>query len=231
HKGAIDLVTDVDRAAEDLIAERLRAAFPDHQLVGEEGARGATGTSNASAYRWVIDPLDGTTNYAHGYPHFAVSIGLEYAGTPLLGAIYDPLLDELFVAGAGRGATLNGRRLAVSDTRALIDSLLATGFPYDLERRGRSNALWEAFNERSQGVRRAGSAALSLCYVAAGRLDGYWERPIRPWDMAAGALIVVEAGGQISRLAGEPFAIDGGEIVASNRLLHPAILEIIGERT
>jgi len=231
HKGVIDLVTDADRAAESLIAERLRVAFPDHQLLGEEGARSAAVASQASPYRWVIDPLDGTTNYTHGYPHFAVSIGLEREGDPILGAVYDPMLDELFVAQTGCGATLNGVRLAVSSATTLIDSLLATGFPYDLERRRESNALWEAFNERAQGVRRAGSAALGLCYVAAGRLDGYWERPLRPWDMAAGAIIITEAGGQISRLDGEPFTIDAGEIVATNRHLHAPMLEIIRERT
>jgi len=141
------------------------------------------------------------------------------------------MLDELFVAQTGCGATLNGVRLAVSSATTLIDSLLATGFPYDLEQRRESNALWESFNERAQGVRRAGSAALGLCYVAAGRLDGYWERPLRPWDMAAGAIIVTEAGGQTSRLDGEPFVIDAGEIVATNRHLHVPMLEIIRERT
>ncbi len=227
-KGTIDLVTDADRASEALIAGELHAAFPDHRLVGEEGARGVDPRESGKAdFGWVIDPLDGTTNFAHGYPHFAVSIALEYRGDPMLGVVYDPMRDELFVAEHGLGATLNDQPLRVSTTGELIRSLLATGFPYDLSRRAESNALWDDFNGRCQGVRRDGAAALNLCYVAAGRLDGFWERPLQPWDVAAGALIVSEAGGTVTALEGGPFDVYDHQVLATNGVLHGPMSEVI----
>ncbi|MDP9356185.1 MAG: inositol monophosphatase [Chloroflexota bacterium] len=233
-KGTIDLVTDADRAAEALIAGRLRETYPDHRLLGEEGARGSAEVEGqegeASPYGWVIDPLDGTTNYAHGYPHFAVSIALERAGTLLLGVVYDPMRDELFVAERGQGASLNGIPLRVTGTDALIGSLLATGFPYDQAVRAEAAAIWNAFLFLTQGVRRDGSAALNLCYVAAGRLDGFYERPLQPWDMGAGALMVEEAGGRVSDFRGGVFDLYGHEAIASNGALHETILSVIHEQ-
>ncbi len=231
-KGTVDLVTEADQGAEALIAERVRAAFPDHRLLGEEGARGsgeAGGGGAASPYGWLVDPLDGTTNYAHGLPHFAVSIALEHAGALLVGVVYDPMRDELFVAERGGGATLNGERLQVSTTDQLVRSVLVTGFAYDLARRGEQATVWRAFLTQVQAIRQTGSAALNLCYVAAGRLDGYWERPLQPWDMAAGALIVAEAGGSVGDFRNDPFRPYGDEVLASNGRLHPALLAVLAE--
>lgn len=227
-KSAIDMVTEADRASEALIAERLRARYPDHRLLGEEGARGAAETATASLYRWVIDPLDGTTNFAHGMPGFAVSIGLEYDGAPIVGVVFDPIRNELFVARQGGGATLNGAPLRVSATDDLLRSLLATGFSYDLAKRPRQAETWLAFLTRVQSIRQTGSSALNLCSVAAGRLDGYWEGAVLPWDVAAGVLMVREAGGAVSRFDGAPFASDNGDLVASNGVIHQAMLAIIG---
>jgi myo-inositol-1(or 4)-monophosphatase len=228
-KGTVDLVTDADRASEALIAAKISTAFPDHALVGEEGTRGPSGQIDRSGYSWTIDPLDGTTNYAHGYPHFAVSIAMEHVGETLLGVIYDPTRDELFEATRGGGATLNGKALGVSKTDELIRSLLATGFPYDLTARGESTALWNAFLNICQGTRRDGSAALNLAYVAAGRLDGFWERPLNPWDIAAGALIVQEAGGIVSGFDGGLFDPFDREVIASNGQIHDAMLEVVAQ--
>lgn len=225
-KGAIDLVTDADRAAEALIAERLRAACPDHDLIGEEGAR-ADPAQRLSPFRWLVDPLDGTTNYAHGFPHFAVSIGLEQDGQPLLGAVYDPIKDECFVGVRDRGATLNGRPLRVSATAHLLGALLTTGFSYDLERRVRQAEVWRAFITQVQAVRQTGSSALNLCYIAAGRLDGYWERGIAPWDVGAGAAILLAAGGRVSDFRGGPFRAEDRVVLASNGRLHEALLAVI----
>ena len=227
YKGAVDLVTEVDRAAEALIAERLRAAFPDHQLLGEEGARGDS--AKTSSYRWLIDPLDGTTNFAHGVPHFAVSIGLEQHDLPLVGVVYDPLRDELFAAARGAGATRNGRPLRVSSTHELVRSLLATGFSYRLDRRAEQAEIWQALIDQVQAIRQTGSSALNLSYIAAGRLDGYWERWISPWDVSAGVMIVLEAGGSVSDYRGGPFRSELTEIVASNGILHGDLLTVIAE--
>jgi myo-inositol-1(or 4)-monophosphatase len=228
-KSAIDMVTEADKASEALIAERLRARYPTHRLLGEEGARGAAGTEAASPFRWVIDPLDGTTNFAHNMPGFAVSIGLEYGGTPVVGVVFDPIRDELFLARQGGGATLNGATLRVSSSDDLLRSLLATGFSYDLAKRPKQAETWLAFLTRVQAIRQTGSSALNLCAVAAGRLDGYWEDAVLPWDVAAGVLMVREAGGTVSRFRGEPFATDDGDLVASNGLMHDSMLTIINQ--
>lgn len=230
RKGTIDLVTDADRASETLITAGIRETFPNHRLVGEEGARGAADTGQgASPYGWVVDPLDGTTNFAHRYPHFAVSIALEQAGEPILGVVYDPMRDEMFVGEAGVPSLLNDRPISVSSTGALLSSLLASGFPYDLSERRESNALWQAFNGSAQGVRRDGAAALNLCYVAAGRLDAYWERPVQPWDMAAGVVIVRGAGGTISSLEHDDHDVYGREVVATNGPLQGQVRGLIRE--
>ncbi len=223
-KGPVDLVTEADQAAETLIANRLRTACPDHELLCEEGSRGAT---SPSSFRWVVDPLDGTTNFAHGMPTFAVSIALEELGTPVLGVVYDPMRDELFVARRGRGATLNGTTIHVSATPALITSMLATGFSYDVARRAHQAAIWRDLLMHVQAIRQTGSAALNLCYIASGRLDGYWERGIAPWDVAAGALVVLEAGGAVTDMRGDAFQSDGGEILATNGVLHRGLLEVL----
>ncbi len=224
-KGIIDLVTEADKASEALVAGLVRERWPEHDLLGEEGAR----SDSASPVRWVIDPLDGTTNFAHNLPTFAVSIGLEHAGAPLLGAVYDPMRDEMYAAVRGRGATLNGEPIRVSGSDVLLTSLLATGFSYDMETRGRQAHLWATFLTRAQAIRQTGSAALNLCYVAAGRLDGYWERGIAPWDVAAGAVILLEAGGTVTDFAGEPFRSDNQVVLASNGLLHQQLMDIIRE--
>jgi len=229
-KGTVDLVTDADRASEALIAARITDAFPSHRLLGEEGARGASDSGeHAPEYGWIVDPLDGTTNYAHGYPHFAVSIALEQQGTVILGVVYDPMRDELFVAERGGGATLNGVPLHVSTVDQLIRGLLATGYPYDIDQRGETAALWNIFVNAAQGTRRDGAAALNLAYVAAGRLDGFWERPLQPWDIAAGGLLVSEAGGRVTSYDHGPFDPYRREVIASNGLIHGAMVAVIDE--
>jgi myo-inositol-1(or 4)-monophosphatase len=228
HKSAVDLVTDVDVQSEHEVCTALLAAFPDHTILGEEGGARA-GPDSDRRFRWIVDPLDGTTNYAHGFPFFCVSIGLEVQGELALGVVYAPSLDELFVAERGGGASLNGRPIHVSETGYLPDALLATGFPYERNLLERALRSFEALSFKSQAVRRAGSAALDLCYVACGRLDGYWEHQVKPWDMAAGALLVTEAGGTISRVDASSFAVDGGEVLASNGALHAALVGALAE--
>jgi myo-inositol-1(or 4)-monophosphatase len=223
-KGIIDLVTEADRAAEDLIASRLRSVCPEHDLLCEEGS---VGIALGAAYRWVVDPLDGTTNFAHGLPTFAVSIALEDEGVPVIGVVYDPMRDELFVARRGGGATLNGAPIRVSTVDQLIASILVTGFSYEFARRAHQAEIWRDFLTRVQAIRQTGSAALNLCYIAAGRLDGYWERGLSPWDVAAGAVIVTEAGGMVTDLHGGAFRSDDREIVASNGRLHGELLGVI----
>lgn len=223
-KGTIDLVTEADQAAEDLIAGRLRELYPSHELLCEEGSRGA---ENESTFRWVVDPLDGTTNFAHGLPTFAVSIALEEAGEPIVGVVYDPMRDELFAATRGGGATLNGLPIHVSGVDQLIGSLLVTGFSYDFAYRARQAEVWRDFLTRVRAIRQTGSSALNLCYIAAGRLDGYWERGINAWDVAAGALLVTEAGGKVSDLRGGPYRSDDRQIVASNGAIHGDMLQVI----
>lgn len=221
YKGDVDIVTVADRASEKLITSRLRQELPDHGIYGEEGTR-----QNLEAeYRWYVDPLDGTTNFAHGFPFFAVSMGLEHrpAGLPenedgemVAGVIYEPLRDELFYAERGAGAYLNGKRIHVSKTTQLQESLLATGFPSQKRHENPNIHFYHQVTLRTHGVRRAGAAALDLAYTACGRVDGYWEFHLNPWDTAAGSLLVEEAGGTMSRFDGSKFLLDSKEILATN---------------
>jgi len=222
---SIDLVTEVDRACEALIVGALERERPDDAVLAEEGS----GRDREGApWRWIIDPLDGTTNYAHGYPRFCVSIGVEHHGERTVGVVYDPLLDELFHAVRGGGAWLGERRLQVSREADLGNALLATGFAYDVRRTRDDNVeQFARFLKASRAVRRDGSAALDLCYVAAGRFDGFWEFKLHAWDVAAGLLIVEEAGGRCTDARGGPPLRSGRETVASNGLVHPAMLEIL----
>jgi myo-inositol-1(or 4)-monophosphatase len=221
YKGAIDLVTSVDRECERCIVEVLRNSFPNHSILAEE----ETDWVGAEGNQWIIDPLDGTTNFAHGYPQFCVSIALECNAEVILGLVYDPLRDECFKAAKGEGATLNGAPIRVSGVKELDKALLATGFPYDQrEEADFYLSFFKAFMTHSQGIRRNGSAALDLCYVACGRIDGFWELKLRPWDTAAGALIVEEAGGRLSDLAGNKFSIWGKETLASNGVIHDELV-------
>lgn len=222
---SIDLVTEVDRACEKLIVSAIERERPGDGVLAEEGhGREAPG----SEWRWVIDPLDGTTNFAHGYPRFCVSIGVERDGVREVGVVYDPLLDELYHAVRGGGAWLGERRLAVSSRDQLGRALVATGFAYDVHRSSHDNAACFArMLKAARGIRRDGSAALDLCYVAAGRLDAYWEHKLHAWDIAAGALIVEEAGGRVTAVDGGPLPADGSSVVATNGLLHEPVMERI----
>lgn len=224
HKGAINIVTDVDLASEKLIREAISTYYPRHEILAEEGGL----AQSASDYRWVVDPLDGTTNYAHGYPVFCVSIALEYKGETILGVVYDPMRDELFTAERGGGAWLNNRRIRVSDTSDLMHSLLSTGFPYDIRTSTLTNLdHWANFAMNAQALRRDGAAAIDLCYVACGRFDGFWELNLSPWDTAAGALLVEEAGGRISDFKGGKFSNYEPQVLASNGLIHDRMIEVI----
>jgi len=228
-KGPVDLVTDTDRTLETLIVEELRRAFPDHHIVGEEGA-GADQAGDAE-YVWYIDPLDGTTNFAHGYPQCGISLGLTRRGEPHFGIVHDPLRDETFVAQQGAGATLNGEPIRVSETAELDRALLGTGFPYDRrDHAGFYLGFFRDFMERSQGLRRAGSAALDLCWVACGRLDGFWEWKLKPWDTAAAVAILREAGGHASNFNGGPFSLFDQHTLASNGRIHAAMMAVLSAR-
>jgi myo-inositol-1(or 4)-monophosphatase len=222
----IDLVTEADHEAEAAVLGILQRAFPAHAMLAEESGA----TVQTSEHRWIIDPLDGTTNFAHGYPQFCVSIAYERRGRVQLAIILDALKKECFVARRGKGARLNGHPIQVSGTDTLGAALLSTGFPYDRRARRRFYlSFWEAFMMRVQGVRRTGSAALDLAYVACGRTDGFWEFGLKPWDVAAGALVVEEAGGRVTNMDDTPVDLSRGQIVASNRSLHQAMLETIAE--
>jgi myo-inositol-1(or 4)-monophosphatase len=228
---AVDWVTQYDKAAEDVILERLARHFPDHQVVAEESGH----HDNASAYTWYIDPLDGTTNFSHQHPTFAVSMGLYQGETPQVGVVYDPMRDECFSAVAGGGAQVERRGkiypLRVSETAALLTSLLASGFPYDRHTSGHDNiAQTRAFLKRAQGMRRHGAAALDMAYVAAGRLDGYWEFKLSSWDIAAGVLLVEEAGGSVTGIDGRPFTLSPRpSLVASNGRIHEAMIDVLND--
>jgi len=222
HKGRYDLVTDVDRRSEEVITAALRDAFPDVGIFAEEGVRSRTDAE----WVWIVDPLDGTTNYASGYPAFCISIALRHHDDIVMSVVYEPVRDELFEAIRGQGAKLNGAPIRVSDTDELSQSLLATGFPYDRCEQPETNLdRFCAMTLRTRGVRRGGSAALDLCYTACGRLDGYWEIRLNPWDISGGALIVLEAGGKLSDLRGGRYDWSGRETVASNGRLHQKLLE------
>ena len=220
YKGEVDLVTEADRSAEKLIAARIRKQWPSHDLLAEEGSRNDTG----SDFRWYVDPLDGTTNFAHGYPVFCVSIALEYRKERIAGVIYDPCRNEMFAAEKGSGSTLNGRRVSVSRIGRLAESLLGTGFPSHKRHKNPNIHFYHQITLRSHGVRRAGSAALDLCCVACGRYDAFWEFNLNPWDTAAGVLLVEEAGGKITNFTGGPFEISSREVLASNSLVHGELL-------
>ncbi len=221
-KGRIDLVTEMDLRSEEMIVRRIRSEFPDHRILAEEqGERGE------SSWKWIIDPLDGTTNYAHGYRFFCVSIALEADGEVLLGAVYDPVTGELFEAAKGEPATLNGKVIGVSTERELGESLLCTGFSYKSEAMRRNLRHFEEFLLSARAVRRDGSAALDLCYLACGRFDGFWEIALNPWDVAAGKLIAERAGARVSRFDGMDCSIYDGEILASNGRIHEQMTELL----
>jgi len=223
-KGMVDLVTNADRASEKLIREVIDSNFPSHQFVAEEG----TLAKSESEYKWLVDPLDGTTNYAHGFPVWCIAIGLLKGSEIIAGCIYNPNLDECFTAEKGKGAFLNGKPIHVSETAKLDDALLATGFPYDIRTSGDDNLKeFTAFYKKAQAVRRAGAAALDLAYVACGRLDGFWEFKLSPWDIAAGILLIEEAGGKASTYFGGPYDIFKGELLASNGLIHTEMSAIL----
>jgi myo-inositol-1(or 4)-monophosphatase len=228
NKSELDLVTEADLASERLIIDRIQTYHPRHAILAEEsGASSPVDQELRSEWRWIIDPLDGTTNYAHGYPCFCVSMGLEYNGKMEVGVIYDPMRDDMFTAKRGEGASLNGRRMQVSTTRNLAGALLCTGFPYDVRERSEFARHFANFIMNAQGVRRDGAAALDLAYVACGRFDGFWEEGLKPWDVAAGALMIEEAGGRVSNYAGEPLSIYTPPILASNGLLHEQMMRVL----
>jgi myo-inositol-1(or 4)-monophosphatase len=224
YKGEINLVTEADRQSEQKIVSIIKDKYPDHSILAEE-----TGNSGGSSpFKWIIDPLDGTTNYAHSYPCFCVSLAIEYEGEVIYGAVYDPMREEVFTAEKGDGAYVNGKIIKASSTQELNHCLLCTGFPYDVRDDIESNILnFRNFLMKSQAVRRDGSAALDLCYVAAGRFDGFWEQKLFPWDVAAGSLLVTEAGGKLSNFKGEKFNIYDTEIVASNGIIHQQMIETL----
>ncbi len=223
-KGAIDPVTEIDHGCEACIIEHIRRAFPDHDILTEE----SDNERRDSEHRWIIDPLDGTVNYSHKYPRFAASIAYELKGEILFGGIYDPILDELFSAERGAGAFLNGEPIHVSKTPSLKQSMLCTGFPYDVHTNPDNNlANFNAFILTAQAVRRDGSACLNLCYLANGRFDGVWELRMKPWDVAAGSLLITEAGGVVTNFRGQPFSVYHGEVLASNGAIQAEMAEVL----
>jgi myo-inositol-1(or 4)-monophosphatase len=231
YKGAVDIVTETDRVVEAAVLARLKSAFPDHLMVAEESASETLARPPHDRYVWYLDPLDGTTNFAHAYPQFAVSLALGRGSDLVFAIVHDPVRSETFVAERGRGATLNDEPIAVSATPDLNDALLATGFPYD--RREHIDFYLGFFADmvrRSQGIRRNGSAALDLCYVACGRLDGFWEWKLRPWDTAAGVLIVQESRGTVSDFRGDPIDLFGQQTLASNGHVHRAMVDVLTAR-
>ena len=229
NKGDIDLVTEADLASEELIIERIKSHYPRHAILAEES--GATdglelvpGTGES---KWIIDPLDGTTNYAHGYPCFCVSIALERAGSIEIAVIYDPTRDEMFAAERGQGATLNDRRVRVSPVEDLNNAMLCTGFPYNVRERPNFARHFANFTMEAQAVRRDGSAAIDLAYIACGRFDGFWEDGLKAWDVAAGVLLIEEAGGRVTDFSGDPLDIYTPKVLASNGLVHDAMMRVL----
>jgi myo-inositol-1(or 4)-monophosphatase len=230
NKGDIDLVTEADLASEKLIIERIKSHYPRHAILAEESGttEGITFVSGQTEWRWIIDPLDGTTNYAHGYPCFCVSIALERAGSIEIGVIYDPTRDELFAAERGQGATLNDRTIRVSEVEDLNAAMLCTGFPYNVRERPNFARDFAKFTMAAQAVRRDGSAAIDLAYLACGRFDGFWEDGLNAWDIAAGLLLIEEAGGRVSDFNGAPLNIFTPKVLASNGLIHDKMMQVLG---
>jgi len=225
-KGEINLVTEADIAAENLIIDRIRSYHPQHGILAEESGE-AVLKGKASEWKWIIDPLDGTSNYAHGYPCFCVSIALERAGQLEVGVVYDPMRDEMFAAERGRGATLNERKIRVSSVEELSGAMLCTGFPYNVRERPDFARDFTNFTMNAQAVRRDGSAALDLAYVACGRFDGFWEDGLSPWDIAAGALLILEARGRVTNFNDQPLDIYNEQVLASNGLIHEAMMKVL----
>jgi myo-inositol-1(or 4)-monophosphatase len=225
-KGHRDLVTDADIASQQRIVSVIRKSFPDHEIIAEESA--GIQALKKENYQWIVDPLDGTTNFSHGLPEFAVSIGLAFKNEIILGTVYNPVLDEMYCAERNKGAFLNGQKIYVSEVKGLEQSLIATGFPYDIKTDSNYNFdHFINFEKRVQALRRLGAAALNLAYVACGRFDAYWESKLEQWDMAAGILLVQEAGGKISDFKGNPFQLEKGQVVASNKAIHLKVLEVL----
>lgn len=228
YKGELNLVTEADRRSEAAILDVIRKAFPTHGVLAEESGEQGGSDSRDSEYKWIIDPLDGTTNFTHSFPFFCVSVGLAVRGSVVLGAVYDPVRKELFLGERGQGSTLNGKPIRVSKTENLIHSLLVTGFPYDLRNGPRNNLdYFSSLTLQAQGIRRTGSAALDLCYVACGRFDGFWEQDLLPWDTAAGLVIALEAGAMVTDFSKRPFDIYAKEIIASNGQIHDEIVKVL----
>lgn len=226
HKGDIDLVTEIDLKSEQLLKQRIQEKYPEDAILAEEGQEINAGASR----RWIIDPVDGTTNFTHRFPFLAVSIGVEEAGEMKYGVVFNPVLGEMFWAQQGKGAFMNGESISVSANKKLSQALIATGFPYDRWQHGAFYIKeYLVFMQNTQGVRRAGAAAVDLCYVACGRLDGFFERKLHPWDMAAGSLILTEAGGKLSRYNGEKWHYKNNTIVASNKKLHQKMVELLAK--
>jgi myo-inositol-1(or 4)-monophosphatase len=227
NKGDINLVTEADIAAENLIIERIRSHYPQHGILAEESGEAAIIGGRQSEWKWIIDPLDGTTNYAHGYPCFCVSIALEHKGVLEVGVVYDPMRDEMFAAERGQGATLNDRQIRVSNVEELNQAMVCTGFPYNVRERPDFAREFAKFTLNAQAVRRDGSAALDLAYVACGRFDGFWEDGLNPWDVAAGALLIFEARGRVTNFKDEPVDIYNEQVLASNGLIHEAMMRVL----
>jgi len=225
YKSGSEVVTETDLKSQEILIDYISGRFPDHGILAEEGVD----IREKSPYRWIIDPIDGTNNFAHSYPFFCVSVGLEYLGEIVVGAVYDPTREEMFRAVKGKGAFLNKKPMKVSSTKKLTESLLCTGFPYDLSDGSPDNNLKEfcKFAARSQGIRRDGSAAMDLCYVACGRLDGFWEMKLKPWDIAAGSLIVAEAGGKITSYDSGKLSIYGNSVLATNCHIHAEMSDVL----
>lgn len=223
-KAAAEIVTEADTESEEVIVSTIHAEFPDHAVLGEECGL----ITGASDYKWIVDPLDGTVNFAHQIPIFSISIALAHCDTIVLGIILDPVNDELYAALSGQGAQLNGQPIQVSATRTMSESLLVTGFPYNVREIFESvMARYGSCLEASQGMRRLGSAALDLCYVACGRFEGFWEQNLKPWDSAAGALMVAEAGGRVTTFSDRPYTVEQSEILATNGLIHKQMLGLL----
>lgn len=227
YKGRIDPVTEFDLKSEAYIVRKLRTFFPDHDILTEEGSD----RDSSSDFRWIIDPLDGTVNFSHGFPFYCVSMALQFRGESVVGAVYDPERGEMFHAIKGEGARLNRRAIVVSGQRNLERALLATGFSYDIATARRNNlGLFGRMSKKVQGIRRAGSAAIDICWIACGRLDGFWEMGLKPWDTAAASLIATEAGAKISRIDGRPFQVSHPDLLAANKILHRTMRTVLSGR-